>query len=314
MAKSFEYAEEHELIDFEQQVTSPLYVVDVLRCTYQLSTAERLLEVRDAIRTELPNARTKNGYSREAKASMGYRDMKLNVLFKCGESGSVITEVQLMLNVNVESKKKMHAVYRVVRGDFSTADVDSQTHTMKRKALAVALAPDMRTLQQDALRELNTGAMTGAVLLSYFDLGTTMAVGFTYLQIGTPSSIRGAYTTFGMLIGSLTLQAIMNWKSGQGVVAAVVTLFGGKPVFDAYNVIYDKPMGSGQNPIQVLSMTRAYEVCFDALPQAVMQAIIFVQLADEDRDYLLWGSIIFSALSVSYLVVIIEFRSNNYLY
>jgi len=54
MAKSFKYAEEHELIDFEQQVTSPLYVVDVLRCTYQLSTAERLLEVQDAIRSELP--------------------------------------------------------------------------------------------------------------------------------------------------------------------------------------------------------------------------------------------------------------------
>jgi len=303
MAKSFEYAEEHELIDFEQQVMSPLYVVDVLRCTYQLSTAERLLEVRDAIRSELPNTRTKNGYSANAKAPMGYRDMKLNVLFKCGESGSVITEVQLMLSFNVESKKKMHAVYRIVRGDFSTADVDSHTHTMKRKALAVALAPDMRTLQQEALRELSTGAMTGAVLLSYFDLGTTVAVGFTYLQIGTPSSIRSAYTTFGMLIGSLALQAIMNWATGQGVVATVVTIFGGKPVFDAYNVIYDKPMGGGQNPLLVMSYTRCYEVCFDALPQSVMQAIILVQLADDERDYLLWVSLIFSALSISYLVV-----------
>ena len=201
----------------------------------------------------------------------------------------------------------MRTVYGVVRGDFSTADVDSQTHTMKRKALAVALAPDMRTLQQEALRELNTGAMTGAVLLSYFDLGTTVAVGFTYLQIGTPSSIRGAYTTFGMLIGSLALQAIMNWATGQGVVAAMVTLFGGKPVFDAYNVIYDKPTGGDWNPVHTLSMTRAYEVCFDALPQAVMQAIILVQLADDERDYLLWGSIIFSALSISYLVVIIKY-------
>eukprot|EP00620_Florenciella_sp_RCC1587_P018684 CAMPEP_0182564282 /NCGR_PEP_ID=MMETSP1324-20130603/6257_1 /TAXON_ID=236786 /ORGANISM="Florenciella sp., Strain RCC1587" /LENGTH=182 /DNA_ID=CAMNT_0024777699 /DNA_START=8 /DNA_END=552 /DNA_ORIENTATION=- len=53
-------------------------------------------------------------------------------------------------------------------------------------------------------------------------------------------------------------------------------------------------------------MTRIYEVCFDALPQAVMQAIILVQLSDDERNLLLWGSIIFSALSVSYLVAMME--------
>ena len=60
--------------------------------------------------------------------------------------------------------------HQVMRGDFSTADVDLQVPTMTRKAIAVALAPDMRTLQHEALRELNTGAMSAAVLLSYFDL------------------------------------------------------------------------------------------------------------------------------------------------
>ena len=158
----------------------------------------------------------------------------------------------------------------------------------------------------EAMRELSTGAMTAAVLLSYFDLGTTVAVGFTYLRIDTSSSTRAAYTTFGMLIGSLMLQAVMNWATGQGVVAAVVTLFGGKPVFDAYNVIHETPMRNGQNPIQALTMTRVYEVCFDALPQAAMQAIILVQLPYDERDSLLWGSIIFSALSVSYLVAMME--------
>jgi len=218
----------------------------------------------------------------------------------------VVTEVQLMLNENAKAKQKMHAVYKVMRGDFSAADVDLQVLAKKRTTLALALAPDMRTLQQEARRELSTGAMTVAVLLSYFDLGTTVAVGFTYLRIGTPSGTRGAYTTFGMLIGSLMLQAVMNWATGQGVVAAVVTLFGGKPVFDAYNVIHEMPMRDGQNPIQVLTLTRVYEVCFDALPQAVMQATILVQLADDERDLLLWGSIVFSALSVSYLVAMME--------
>ena len=85
----------------------------------------------------------------------------------------------------------------------------------------------------------------------------------------------------------------------------MVTLFGGKP-FDAYNVIHETLMRDDQNPIQALTMTRVYEVCFDALPQAVMQAIILVQLSDDERDLLLWGSIIFSALSVSYLVAMME--------
>jgi hypothetical protein len=306
MAKSFEYAEEHELVDFEQQVMSPLYVVDVLRCTYQLSTAERLLEVRDAIRSELPNARTKNGYSREAKAPMGYRDMKLNVLFECGEIGSVITEVQLMLTFNIKAKKKMHAVYRVVRGDFSTADVDSQTHTMKRKALAVALAPDMRTLQQEALRELNTGAMTGAVLLSYFDLGTTVAVGVRYFSIGNS---QDGYTTLSILVGSLTTQAVVTFATGQGVLATIVTLCGGKTMFDTFNVVADRPLTRARsvNPVRALALTRLQELVLDALPQAFHQLIVLVQLEGGERNLLLWFSLLFSGFSVGYVVVVFEF-------
>ena len=102
MAKAFEYKEEFELEGFEQQVLSPLYVIDVLRCTYQVKTPKRLLEVREAVTSMSPNARTKNGYSRKAKAPCGYRDMKLNVLHSVGELGFVITEVQLMLDENAK--------------------------------------------------------------------------------------------------------------------------------------------------------------------------------------------------------------------
>ena len=60
---------------FEQEVLSPLYVVDVLRCTFQLRSAKRLLEVREEVTSALPNTRTKNEYSRNAAAPCGYRDM-----------------------------------------------------------------------------------------------------------------------------------------------------------------------------------------------------------------------------------------------
>ena len=73
----------------------------------------------------------------------------------------------MIMDVNVKLKYKTHIVYEVMRGDFSTADVDSQVLAKKRTTLAVALAPDMRTLQQEALRELNTGMMTAAVLLPW---------------------------------------------------------------------------------------------------------------------------------------------------
>ena len=96
---------------------------------------------------------------------------------------------------------------------------------MTRKSLASSLAPDMRTLQQLAERELNTGSMTGALMLSYVDLGTTVAVGVRYYQL---KNIYDAQTTFGMLVGSLTVQAMLTFTSGQGMIATAVTLVGGK--------------------------------------------------------------------------------------
>ena len=153
--------------------------------------------------------------------------MKLNILIECGSFGSALTEVQLLLKVNAKAKLKTHILYEVMRGDFSTADVDSQTPTMTRMALAVALAPDMRTLQQEAARELNTGAMTTALALSYFDLITTVLVGLEYLENGGATQVRHGYVTFGMLAFSLVTQAGGTWSMGQGTMATAITLLGG---------------------------------------------------------------------------------------
>ena len=116
MAKAFEYMSEFDLEGFEAQVLAPLYVIDVLWCTFQVANAQRMLAVKEAVTRVLPNARTKNGYSRKAKATCGYRDLKLNVLFQCGAFGSVISEVQIMLDASAVLKKKMHVCYEVMRG------------------------------------------------------------------------------------------------------------------------------------------------------------------------------------------------------
>ena len=62
LTKAFEYAEEFELKTFEEKVLAPLYVIDVLRCMYVVDSPERLLELKEAIESELVNLRTKNGY------------------------------------------------------------------------------------------------------------------------------------------------------------------------------------------------------------------------------------------------------------
>ena len=40
----------------------------------------------------------------------------LNILFPCGNFGYVITEVQMIMDANLQLKYKMHIVYKVMRG------------------------------------------------------------------------------------------------------------------------------------------------------------------------------------------------------
>ena len=79
MAKAFEYMEEFALEGFEERVFAPLYVIDVLRCTFQVADAQRMLDVLEVVNRVLPNVRTKNGYSRKAKAPRGHRDVRIEL-------------------------------------------------------------------------------------------------------------------------------------------------------------------------------------------------------------------------------------------
>ena len=96
--------------------------------------------------------RRKNGFAPEAEAVGGYRDVKYNLLFQSrgkagvglghgrgqGQAGShsrgtvaagtggapgpsprtAVVEVQVILMSYLDVKKRMHAIYRVHRGDF----------------------------------------------------------------------------------------------------------------------------------------------------------------------------------------------------
>ena len=66
--------------------------------------------------------RRKNGFADGASAGGGYRDIKYNLLFRSAQdlhaTGRTIVEVQVILAPYLAVKKKMHAIYRIDRGDF----------------------------------------------------------------------------------------------------------------------------------------------------------------------------------------------------
>ena len=66
--------------------------------------------------------RRKNGFHADAPSAGGYRDVKYNLLYQsptvAGAMGRAIVEVQIIVEAYLKVKKKMHAVYRVDRGDF----------------------------------------------------------------------------------------------------------------------------------------------------------------------------------------------------
>jgi hypothetical protein len=59
------------------------------------------------------------------------------------------------------------------------------------------------------------GIWTAALVFSYIDLGTTVVVGWEYLNMRTAEGTRAAHVTFGMLGGSLGLQTLMTYLTGK---------------------------------------------------------------------------------------------------
>jgi hypothetical protein len=103
-------------------------VIDIVRCSFEVPSAKSALALcawLDAATLEQHGVlalRRKNGFHKDAPSAGGYRDMKYNLLFESptitGVLGRVIVEVQIIVEAYLKVKKKMHAVYRIDRGDF----------------------------------------------------------------------------------------------------------------------------------------------------------------------------------------------------
>ena len=103
-------------------------VIDVQRCSLEAQDASTALKVvallKAATLTEhgMQAIRCKSGFSETAASAGGYCDVKFNMLFQServgGAAGRAITEVQVILKQYLAVKKRMHAIYRLDRGDF----------------------------------------------------------------------------------------------------------------------------------------------------------------------------------------------------
>jgi hypothetical protein len=103
-------------------------VIDIVRCSFEVPSALSALALcawLDAATLEEHGVRAlrrKNGFHADAPSAGGYRDIKYNLLYQsptvAGAMGRAVVEVQIILEAYLKVKMKMHAVYRVDRGDF----------------------------------------------------------------------------------------------------------------------------------------------------------------------------------------------------
>lgn len=103
-------------------------VADVMRCSLCVKDAETAVAVLDALdattipENQLTPLRRKSGFAKDTEALGGYRDIKYNMRFESRKvsdmEGVAVTEIQVILQSYLDVKKRMHAIYRVNRGDF----------------------------------------------------------------------------------------------------------------------------------------------------------------------------------------------------
>jgi hypothetical protein len=127
--KAAEYHAEESLPDTPAGAgAAAARVIDIVRCSFEVPSAQSALALcawLDAATLEQHGVRAlrrKNGFHADAPSAGGYRDVKYNLLYQspsvAGAMGRVIVEVQIIVEAYLKVKKKMHAVYRIDRGDF----------------------------------------------------------------------------------------------------------------------------------------------------------------------------------------------------
>lgn len=114
--KALEYADEKGLNEWEDKVAAGLHVIDGLRCSFVVDTAEENLKIGRRLQKRFPVVRTKNGHQRDNRS---YADRKFNLVYTAVAEGAgevaFICEVQILMRGYIEIKKIGHLLYEYER-------------------------------------------------------------------------------------------------------------------------------------------------------------------------------------------------------
>jgi hypothetical protein len=160
VAKAEEYHDELGLPETAAGAAEAVgHVVDIQRCSLEADDAAAAMKAVALLKGVtlaehgMRPLRCKSGFNASAESAGGYRDVKLNMLFQAkgvaGASGRAVVEIQVILKVYLAVKKRMHAIYRLDRGDF-----DGAMRKFGGTLLECAKAGDLAGVQQ----RLNEGA------------------------------------------------------------------------------------------------------------------------------------------------------------
>jgi len=121
--------------------------------------------------------------------------------------------------------------------------------------------------------------VVGKALVSYFDLVTDVMVFFELLRKNlTMAVVQGVTLGF-----SMVLQSLLSWLVGQPKLVALSGLLGCKPMIEAWRDATDAKPYQNQKVknSQILGMSRMLEITTEAIPQSVIQSIIFLLFPDQ---------------------------------
>jgi hypothetical protein len=192
---------------------------------------------------------------------------------------------QLLAAIRKAETNNDCAAFEVVVGQWAANHCPGGVAPPWWTGLLAEMAGDIKVLQQVAKKGEATD-MLGVLLTTYTDFVTGIMASLSLYWNGR---FALSYVSFGMLGFAVLCQSLCALAIGQGFVAAMVALVGGKPIYDTYNDIMEKPKPDGQlaSHAVALVVTHGFEIIFESIPQALFQTTIAVQSTEVDALQLL---------------------------
>jgi hypothetical protein len=191
-----------------------------------------------------------------------------------------VASQQLLAAIRKAETNNDSAAFEVVVGQWAASHCPGGVAPPWWTNLLAEMAGDINILQQVAKKGEATD-MLGVLLTTYTDFVTDIMASLSLYWNGR---FALSYASFGLLGFAVLCQSLAALAIGQGIVAAMVALVGGKPIYDTYNDIMEKPRTDGQlvSHSFVLVVTHCFELVFESIPQALFQTTIAVQSAEVD--------------------------------